>query len=234
MKIAINHYNSLSDFSVNHYHEEMNNVGVFIAQFTSSIDLLILVQKFGKPHSHNGDGNYVWDIKPIVGKTSDTVARSQTTEEFVFHTDCSFEYPPPRYVALYVIQEDRFGGGVTRLVDFRDVVGKLDEGIKNILSMPFQVKIPKEFYKDREYAQIPIIFENCRIAYRRECIVESFCTQEQIHALNILDNFINDPTLSHDISLHNGSLIFLDNTRYLHARTAIKDNSRHLQRIRYF
>ena len=219
---------------VEEYKNAIKGEGIFVAKFEESVDLLKLVSSIGTPHSHNGNEKYVWDIKPIPGKTSGEVARSQTLEEFIFHTDCSFEYPPPSYVALYVIQKDRFGGGITRLVDFHDVVKRLDNHTKDILKTTFQVKVPNEFIKDAEYSQVPIMFGKNQIAYRRECIIDTLCAPDQLHALNSLDATIASLGNSHNLLLENGTVLFLDNTRYLHARTAVKDDSRHLQRVRYF
>ena len=230
----INTYTSEEDFSTDDYTHAMSETGVFVAQFSKPIDILKVIQKIGKPHSHNGDGAYVWDIKPIPGKTSATVARSQTNEEFVFHTDCSFEFPPPTYVALYVIQEDRLGGGITQLVKFEDVERLLPGNTVQILRTLYKVKIPKEFFKGQEYIEASIIYGNHQISFRRDCIVNSECTSEQLKALDVLEEIIQRKELSRNLLLKNGSVLFLDNTRYLHARTAILDDSRHLQRIRYW
>ncbi|MEK7641415.1 MAG: TauD/TfdA family dioxygenase [Patescibacteria group bacterium] len=227
-------YIDQNDFDVSQYKNEMTKHGVFLAQFEKEIDVLSLIHKVGKPHSHNGNNAYVWDIKPKPGESSETVARSQTMEEFVFHTDCSFEVPPPPYVALYVIHPDRFGGGISKMIDIDDILSLLDRRTKDLLAHDVKVKIPKEFMKDREYSTGPILFKGNRIAYRRECIIESELSAEHIQALDALDAQIANPACVTSVSLPRGSVLFLDNTRFLHARTEIKDEKRHLQRVRYF
>ncbi|MCF7831292.1 MAG: TauD/TfdA family dioxygenase [Candidatus Pacebacteria bacterium] len=224
---------NINDFPFEIYKDKIHTDGIFVVEFKEKIDILSLVTILGIPHSHNGDGNYVWDIKPEHIESDKSHARSHTYEEFTFHTDCSFEDPVPLYMALYVVQEDRQGGGINKLVDFEKILPALDAGIIETLKKDFPIKIPKEFFKDKELIHKPIIFDNNKIAYRRECIIEDICSPDQIQALDSLDNAIHKSDALM-LSLSQNSVLFVDNTRYLHARTMIKDPERHLQRMRFF
>ena len=65
------------------------------------------------PIAHSATRGWFWDVRP--SKTNfqagNHQARSETMNEFPWHTDCSYEDPPPRYFALQVLQHDRYGGG---------------------------------------------------------------------------------------------------------------------------
>ena len=233
-EIKIHEFEDEADFDSPLYKRTIEHSGIFLARFKREIDFLLLIKKIGKPHSHSGSNNYVWDVKPSFGEYSKNVVRSQTMEEFTFHTDCSFEISRPPYVALYVIHEDTLGGGITRLIDFFDIAPNLDEMMKEILSQDFKTKIPREFMKDKEYSVAPIFLEKNRIAYRRECIIESELSKEKIAVLDNLDTLINHQRPNYSFVLPRNFVLFLDNTRILHARTEIKDENRHLKRVRYF
>jgi len=49
------------------------------------------------------------------------MARSKTLEEFEPHTDASFEKFPPRFVSLYIVQEDECGGGIFSILKLNEI-----------------------------------------------------------------------------------------------------------------
>ena len=48
------------------------------------------------------------------------------------------------------------------------------------------------------------------------------------------DELCHSPIINRGFELKTGQLILLNNRRFLHARTTIKDPERHLVRIRFF
>jgi len=42
---------------------------------------------------------------------------SHQFNEFVLHTDCSYEEKIPDFIALYVVHHDKLGGGKNLLID---------------------------------------------------------------------------------------------------------------------
>ncbi|KAI1362095.1 hypothetical protein F5Y08DRAFT_313148 [Xylaria arbuscula] len=74
------------------------------------------------PISHSFNRGWFWDVRPSTVKTQSAnhQARSETMEEFPWHTDCSYEDPTPRYFALHVLQPDRCGGGVLSFMNVQN------------------------------------------------------------------------------------------------------------------
>jgi hypothetical protein len=193
------------------------------------------VFELGVPHEHNAKENsYMWDVKPIGG-----IARSHTLNEFNLHTDCSFEEPPPRYFGLYVIHEDKLGGGDSMLLHVDTVLSRLSVRSKDILkNTSFKMKVPIEFRKNNEFFSGPIIFpspldQTDIVRYRDEVIVKEDLTALQLEALKEFETVLRDPSIVQKFFLKTGSLILVDNGKYFHGRDEIKDPKRHLKRIRF-
>jgi alpha-ketoglutarate-dependent taurine dioxygenase len=214
-------------FHQEHYARAMRTHGYFLAQFPSTPDLLSLINTIGVPRTHDPNGTLVWDIRP---QTTDVrAARSHQASEFPWHTDCAFENPPPEYMALLVVQPDRFGGGESLLLDTQSFV--FSAATQRSLQQPFPFRAPREFEKGEPITYGSILLPR-GMRYRREIIPDELCTREQLHALDALDEVIARSNPMRTV-LPQNSILFLDNHRFLHARTEIYDPQRHLQRIRY-
>src|SRR5689334_22243791 len=84
---------------------------VAILSMSQTVDLVAFGEELGlSPAAHNASGDILWDVKAKAAAALG-VPRSHTTEEFTWHTDASFENPPPRYFMLQVLRGDRYGGG---------------------------------------------------------------------------------------------------------------------------
>lgn len=196
----------------------------------TKFNLLELVESIGTPHSHDSKDSFLWDIK--VTNTQDTLARSLTSEPFTLHTDCSFEDPPPQYFALYVVQEDRQGGGETLLLDMKDVLKLIPKSIEEVLRTPYATRAPDEFYKGKPLTYLPILFGESSMRYRPECLDKEQCSQEQLRALAKFEKIIAAQPVQ-ILNLPNNTLIFVDNYRFVHGRTKVLDPERRLQRVRF-
>ncbi|CAF4338373.1 unnamed protein product, partial [Adineta steineri] len=80
-----------------------------------------IIEKLGGQcltHNEQND-SFVWHVQPIQTNSNiqkQSLARSQTDDEFLFHTDCSYEVNPPEYMALFVLEQDQFGGGQLEVI----------------------------------------------------------------------------------------------------------------------
>ncbi len=207
------------------YERNIQTKGFYVEEFSEPISLVDLVSEVGRPVLQDHAGTVVWDIRPLV---ADKVARSLTMEPFPLHTDASFEAPPPRYVAMYVVREDRWGGGITALADTQKM--SVPAWVEKALSGEVPLYVPAEFWKGEDVVRLPLRIEN-GWRYRREVVEEVQCTRNQREALDYFD--AESKRVSKSLTLLRHSVIFMDNHRMLHGRTRVHDPERRLQRVRY-
>ncbi|WP_143549497.1 TauD/TfdA family dioxygenase, partial [Rickettsiella grylli] len=108
------------------------------------------------------------------------------------------------------------------------------ETLKVLQNFPVTIKVPHEFFKGKSCIEACIIDANCNIRFRREIIDLDSLTFKQLKAIEELENLIYLPQYSRKLTLKNDQILILNNKRFLHARTHVKDSRRHLQRIRFF
>jgi alpha-ketoglutarate-dependent taurine dioxygenase len=191
-----------------------------------------LVGQLGTAEQHDRLGRIIWHIRYDALAAARGATASLTMEPLPFHTDGAFDDPSPRYLAQYVVQEDRFGGGETLLVAVDQVLRRLsDETLAVLRSTSFRFYAPAEYNKGIPYRDATILFGDGLMRYRREIIDEDVC-REAIPALDELDKAINavEPLR---LPLPSGTILLLDNARFLHARTEVRDPERHLLRMRF-
>lgn len=194
-----------------------------------------IVNRMGKPHGHDSSGKYMWDIKKGGATGGEALARSHNLKEFVLHTDGSFEDPVPDHFGLFVVEPDKMGGGKNLLIDTLTLIQHLsDKTVEVLQSRPFRIRIPPEFDKGIPYVTKPLLDEDLNIRYRAELIDLEQASVEQLDALEELEGLAYNTLLNRAVSLKKGQMFFLNNRRFLHARTDIKDPNRHLKRIRFF
>lgn len=189
----------------------------------------------GELHSHNDQGITLWDVKPRKRQGNEHLARSHQFTEFVPHTDCSYEEVIPEFIALYAIHQDELGGGKNLIFDAHQIVDHLSKKSLELLQREkLKIKIPPEFKKQNEFIYETIIDKRYNIRYRRAIIEEETLSVEIKNALDELDSICDSPDVARSFELRNQQLLLLNNRRYLHARTKIKDVNRHLVRARFF
>ncbi|KAK6836922.1 taurine catabolism dioxygenase [Apiospora arundinis] len=189
------------------------------------------------PIAHSATCGWFWDIRPSTATFQSAIyqARSETMYPFPWHTDCSYEEQPPRYFALQVIRPDRCGGGTFSLLDVRRLSRALSPTTKAALRRPeYQIKTPPEFIKN------PM----------RQSLVGSILeaggdlvtplSEEGARALKELNDILRNESLISTMVLSlssakmaEGSILLVDNRRWLHSRTNIHDPVRHLRRVRW-
>ncbi len=197
--------------------------------------LQTVVNLIGTPHRHDGQGRILWDIKPKPIQAHQPQARSHKMSEFVLHTDCSYEKNSPNYFALHVLQHDRMNGGRNLLVDAGTLVQHLSpETIKTLQQHRVRVAVPAEFAKDKKHDYCYIIDKDLNVCFRKEIIEQQYLTAKQRIAIKEFESVAYSPHIARSVCLVKNQILFMDNKRYLHARTKIVDNKRHLRRIRFY
>ncbi|MGC1853955.1 MAG: TauD/TfdA family dioxygenase [Candidatus Aquirickettsiella sp.] len=195
-----------------------------------------IIQNLGTLHVHKEKDSFIWDIKlSKKNKTHQHLGRSHKDYEFPFHTDCSYEENIPDYFALYVLYADQKSGGKNLIIDAKLLIDALSEESLTVLqNSPITIKVPKEFFKGIDSIRACIIDENFNIRYRHEIIDFYGLTIKQLTAIKELEDLIYSAKFCRGLLLKNNQILILNNKKFLHARTQIKDPMRHLKRIRFF
>ncbi|KAK6859079.1 taurine catabolism dioxygenase [Apiospora arundinis] len=202
------------------------------------------------PIAHSATCGWFWDIRPSTATFQSAIyqARSETMDPFPWHTDCSYEEQPPRYFALQVIRPDRCGGGTFSLLDVRRLSRTLSTTTKAALRRPdYQITTPPEFIKDpMRQSLVGSILEAgesglsdyALMRYRGDLVTP--LSEEGARALKELKDILRNESLISTMALSlssakmaEGSILLVDNRRWLHSRTDIHDPMRHLRRVRW-
>lgn len=201
----------------------------------------------GLPIDHSASQGWFWDIRPSVTcfQSNSYQARSETMQDFPWHTDCSYEDNPPRYFALQVVQPDQLGGGTFSTLNVQRVVDLLSPAAKTVLRRPeYRITVPPEFVRSSTQSHITASLlaadefgAPAMIRFRGDIITP--LTVEAKAALNELGRALLSPDVQEE-TLHltaenmpRGSVLLMDNRRWLHARNEVKDPERHLRRVRW-
>ncbi|KAL7786726.1 hypothetical protein V8C37DRAFT_391860 [Trichoderma ceciliae] len=212
--------------------------------------LLSLHQRHGHqlPIAHSATRGWFWDVLPTTTsfQTANCQARSETMEEFPWHTDCSYENPPPRYFALHVLQPDRYGGGTLSVMNVERLSELLSPTTVMALARPeYLIRTPPEFAKNPRQQHIVggllLADDEGRpnmMRFREDILTPlseraSAALDELKHALQGAEARCHSTLHLTPRTLPERSIILIDNRRWLHARNHIKDPERHLRRVRW-
>ncbi|RAH65653.1 uncharacterized protein BO66DRAFT_197895 [Aspergillus aculeatinus CBS 121060] len=201
----------------------------------------------GLPITHSASRGWFWDVRPsrATFQTPSHQARSETMEEFPWHTDCSYEDAPPRYFALQVLREDRCGGGTLSVMNVERIGSLLSPSTCAALHRPeFRIAVPPEFVKcSTKHDTVGSLMaagaegSHWTIRFREDLVTP--LTAEAALALQELKECLHglsvqgEPLHLTPDTLPRGSVILMDNFRWLHARNQVMDPERHLRRVRW-
>ncbi|KAJ5728602.1 uncharacterized protein N7483_003110 [Penicillium malachiteum] len=200
----------------------------------------------GLPITHSALRGSLWDIRPQFTKPPDThTARSETMNEFPWHTDCSYEESPPRYFALQVIHPDKSGGGTLSVLDTSRLVSLLSPAARKGLTLPeFRIAVPPEFIKQDSKTHITgnlLRMDEAKgmaeLRFREDLVTP--LTAPAAAAFEELQRVLNSADLQSQVMqltsamLPRGSIVAIDNRRWLHGRNQVLDPNRHLRRVRW-
>ena len=204
----------------------------------------------GLPITHSAIRGWFWDVRPQLQSTTATDqnqhhARSETMDTFPWHTDCSYETSPPRFFALQVLQPDKCGGGTLSVIQVDRLLSRLSVDARHALSeCEYGINVPPEFIKDDKQLHIvgrvlstPGLIQHPQLRFREDILTP--LTDRARSAMEELKALLLGPGTQTDV-LHltpelmpRGSIILLDNRRWLHARNEVRDPTRHLRRVRW-
>ncbi|CAI7633927.1 unnamed protein product [Penicillium glandicola] len=202
----------------------------------------------GLPITHSTECGWFWDVRPSLSsfQSHGHQARSETMSRFDWHTDCSYEECPPRYFALQVIQPDRCGGGTLSVLNVDRLLALLSPFAQKWLSSHnYKITVPPEFVKEAGEQYIsgnllavkPEGKSGSELRFRDDITIP--LTPNAAKALDELKEILyGDGAEEWTIhlepkSLPQGSIILMDNRRWLHSRNEVKDPNRHLRRVRW-
>lgn len=199
------------------------------------------------PIAHSAARGWFWDVRPndTIFQSHNHQARSETMQDFPWHTDCSYEECPPGFFALQVLQHDRQGGGTLSVMRVDRLLRHLSPSTTATLLKPqFRIDVPAEFIKNEHQqhiiGNILAVDETglpSMLRFREEILTP--LTTNASGALNELKQYLTG-TEAMTETLHltpecmpRGSILLMDNRRWLHARNEVRDPMRHLRRIRW-
>lgn len=191
--------------------------------------------------------------------SSQPLARSETSRPFLWHTDCSYTPAPPQFFALQVLHADAMGGGTLAVLPLPSLLSALPMATIAALRAPeFQIAVPAEFASGDAKAVVGALLSSPvstpqsedgkgsegadrdggemkggRVRFRADIITP--LTPRASSALHDFQQALEDARgvdLTAEV-LPSGSLVLLDNGRWLHARNEIRDRRRWLRRIRW-
>ncbi|KAJ5570100.1 uncharacterized protein N7459_009530 [Penicillium hispanicum] len=214
--------------------------------------LILQLHKYhghGLPITHSASRGWFWDVRPqpaaLAEAISTSQARSETMNNFPWHTDCSYEVAPPRYFALQVLRADHCGGGTLSVLDTARLMSLLSPQSCEALTQPeFRITVPPEFIKNQNELEIigPILHVEesggkAQLRFRAD-IVSPLTSRADV-ALQELQQVLVSAELRSEVmdltpqALPRGSIVVMDNRRCLHARNHVRDPQRHLRRVRW-
>lgn len=171
-------------------------------------------------------------------------SRSHGVGEFAWHTDGSFEEVPQRYFGLHIVHPDEMGGGVFRVLPVEEIAEALGTAAtRALLATEFDILVPDEFYKGRasnkgKLLDIDPVTGRYLLRFRRDILPDPPSEDaEACRAVEKLNRLLDDPAtkgwrFGPEIFKRN-VVVLMDNARFLHMRTEIKDKRRLLRRVRF-
>lgn len=213
--------------------------------------ILDVVHKMGcKPDTHSSTQGALWDVKfkpegvHSEGTGKKAVSISHSMSEFAWHTDGAFEESPTRYFGFHIIHPDRKGGGVFRVLRAGDLVRLLSPEAVDVLSNhEFDLKVPPEFFKGRNTVKgklldVDPVTGHANVRFRKDILHDPPSADAKANAaVKELNDVLDAPE---GVGEHVPGFVFkentvllMDNARFLHSRTDIKDPERWLRRVRF-
>jgi len=213
--------------------------------------LLAFVSRMGtlSPHDTRED-SLVWTMQARDEYAAERRFKtfSEHSAEAALHTDSQYRLKPENFLGFYVYRQARCGGGRTRLLGGERLLTALLESsagsrcVKTLSHAKISFLIPPIFVTDpkKSFVKAAIFGKTPFIRYRADTLqpelIKGYSAGERheiIESLDFLRKRIENFSHTTEISLNDGDLLFINNHRKLHGRTAFEDKSRCLFRIRF-
>jgi len=170
---------------------------------------------------------------------------SETNSEASFHTDSQYLDHPEKYFGLFCIKPDKFGDGISQVVDGNSIIHNLSKShgksVIDELRKKYPFKLPSIFTKDDQELEPEVIWapilSNNQIRYRNDTLMGALALESitvpdtQLQALQSFEEVLQKSDVI-NYSLEAGDVMFVNNHRMLHGRTAFQDVNRLLYRVR--
>lgn len=196
----------------------------------------------GLPSTHSSTRGWFWDVRPRP-EMLEHRAISETMSNFPWHTDSCYEAAPARFFALHVLQHDRCGGGTLSILSVDQLLNSISRWAKQALSQPeFRISVPQEFRKGNQASIIGNLLSvnsqdrPARLRFREDIVTPltpraGAAFDELLHAF-ARQKKTQIQHLTPEV-LPQGSIVLMDNGRWLHSRNHVRDPERHLRRVRW-
>ena len=147
------------------------------------------------------------------------------------HTDCADWETPVELISMVCVNADKAGGGRSRVLDVdairTDIAERLGAATLKLFEdepAPWQLAT----HLGGGVAWRPVLTEKA-VCWRRYTIDLALTregaslSEEMLRALDEFERVVTDSTATLDFMMREGELLFSDNTRTIHARTALAD-----------
>lgn len=202
-------------------------------------------QLLGEPFEQNVQGTLLYDVRDTGKSLSEGARFSVTNYESSFHTDNSFGDDVLDYVGLLCLNTAK-SGGLSQVVSGYAVYEELLQNhppTLELLCRPFHVDRRGGMREgDAPTVQYPVIHktgDDVLVRYLRYWIevghekAKQPLTNDQVKALDTLDQVLKRPEFRVDFSLAPGQMFFINNRWILHNRTAFEDYAEPERRRHY-
>jgi hypothetical protein len=207
---------------------------------------LALTACLGKLTVHNDVKQLIWEVTPRTLVSSREPTFSELNVAAPWHTDSAFRRYPEAYFGLFAMKTAKIGGHSLVMQADKAIAAlrKTDEGeqcLAILRSEIFPFRVPPAFTgvdKTTNVIYAPILRTSPLIRFRFDSIVSGFkacpelLTPTRLWALNYFHHFLESFDSKFEIKLDEGDIIFINNHKLLHGRTAFVDRDRLLLRAR--
>jgi alpha-ketoglutarate-dependent taurine dioxygenase len=206
---------------------------------------LALTSCLGSLTIHNDSKQLIWEVTPRCSN-----GREQTFSELngvaPWHTDSAFRRCPEEYFGLFALKTAKIGGH-SLVMNAEDAIASLkktDAGAQCLAilrSEIFPFRVPPAFRGDESDTSIiyaPIIRISPFIRFRLDTILSGFKSRpelmsvDRLWALNYFQHFLDTYKRKVEVKLDEGDIIFINNHKLLHGRTAFVGSDRLFLRAR--
>ncbi|KAN0099151.1 hypothetical protein V8E51_012926 [Hyaloscypha variabilis] len=202
--------------------------------------------------THSASQGALWDVKfkpegvrsEATGKAAHSISHSMS--EFSWHTDGAYENNPARFAGFHIIRPDLQGGGIFRVLRSEDLIQQLrTETVQALIHHEYDLKVPDEFFKNERKIRGKLLSVdqttgNVHVRYRRDILMGPPSEDDEAcKAVEELSTLLGDPDnesigeVIPSVAFKENSVLLIDNTRFLHTRTKVKDAKRWLRRVRF-
>jgi hypothetical protein len=207
---------------------------------------LALTACLGKITVHNDLKQLVWEVIPRTGVGTRERTFSELNVAAPWHTDSAFRRLPEEYFGLFAIETAKVGGhSLIMPVDKAlSALRKSDEGaqcLSILRSEIFPFRVPPAFASADNPVKItyaPILGTSPLMRFRLDSLLAGFkacpelMTPSRLWALNYFNSCLESFKDRLEIKLDRGDIIFINNHKVLHGRTAFVGSDRLFLRAR--